>query len=620
MRINGRLKLLALCAGALCMVSSVRAVTNIVTDDIGADTTWLGTNTYLLKTVVFVTNGATLTIQPGTIIRGERDTLFGTNNAPGTLVISRGSKIRAMGTKTQPIVMTTTNDNHFVGPTPVAGTSPWNQVNNQIGREWGGLILLGNTYVARTTNSPSPSITVQIEGLQPFGSKSEYGGGNDDDDSGELHYVSIRYGGFVLGAANEINGLTLGAVGRNTEVDHVEVFQNKDDGFEFFGGTVNSKYLVSWNNADDSFDWDEGFRGKGQFWFAVQGPLTKAGGSPDFSDKGFEMDGATVTDSAKPSSAPTIYNATIVGTGKTTKKQNTSLHFRDGSGGRFYNSIFLDAGGACALIEGDTGGSYDSADLTLSNYVNDAFYTHSGGGKMLEIKHSVFWNMGTNDVFFCAANASLLANVWGAEGTDGNKAHLAYPLFTDTTLSNKYRAETSGYPVNDATNLPILDLYRSANTFVGSGIAYTDSVLNVYFPVEGIDPGLPTNSALLSAGMTPPPDGFYTPIKMVGGFGTRNWAGGWTLASRQGVLSSIYTNADYSVFDENPAVTNNFLSFTVQFPTANGQNYEVQWAPAAIGPWTTLATVFGNGSTVTYTDQRPTITERYYRLATAIAP
>lgn len=620
MRIRGLNRLMALGAGLAMLAGTGRADTQVINQDVYADTTWYGTNTYILQTVVFVTNGATLTIEPGTIIRAERDTLFGTNNAPGTLVISRGSKIRAMGTAEAPIVMTTTNDDHFVGLSPTNGTAPWNQQNNQIGRQWGGLILLGNTYVARTTNSPSAGITVQIEGLQPFGTKSEYGGGNDDDDSGELHYVSVRYGGFVLGAANEINGVSLGAVGRNTEIDHIEVFQNKDDGYEFFGGTVNTKYLVSWNNADDSFDWDEGFRGKGQFWLAVQGPLTQAG-TPDFSDKGAEMDGATVADVGQPSSCPTIYNATFVGDGKGTKTDNEPMHFRDGGGGRFYNSLFLDFGGACGVVEGSVGGSYDSADLTASNYPNNAFYTHGAGGKMLEVKNSLFWNMGSNDWFSCAANGTLIATPWiGSDtGTDGNKAHYKLPVFTDTTLSNFYLPEDSGYPVVDATNLPIIQLVRSAHGVYGSGIAYTDTVLHVYYPVEGINPTLTNTSPLLAAGLTPPTDGFFTPISMVGAFGTRNWAG-WTLASKQGTLYSDYVNGDYSAFDENPSITNNFLSFTVQFPTAAAQNYDVQWAPAVSGPWETLSSVVGTGGTITYTDARPNIAQRYYRLLSAITP
>jgi hypothetical protein len=616
------------CAVALCAGNQTGAATIQVDKDIAGDVTWVNTNVYLLKTAVFVTNGATLTIEPGTLIRGEKDgsIAIGTNPpAPGTLIISRGSKIRAMGTASQPIVMTNTNDDFRVGATPNAanGSPPWNTPNNQIGRTWGGLILLGQTYVARGTNSPDASISVQIEGLQPYGNASRYGGGNDDDDSGELHYMSIRYGGYVLGTANEINGLTMGAVGRNTEIDHIEVFQNKDDGYEWFGGTVNTKYLVSWNNADDSFDWDEGFRGKGQFWLAVQGPLTEAGDQDDFSDKGAEMDGATSSDSGKPSSAPTIYNATLVGDGKGTKRENSALHFRDGGGGRWNNSMFLDFGGACGLVEGALGGSYDSANLTQMDYVNDAYYTHSDGGKMLQLKHCLFWNFGTNVFFECPTNSALLAGTWGAEGSDGDKAHYGYPAFSDTTLSNVYVAEpaNSDYPFGDATNLPIVDLVRSAHPVLGSGASYTDSVANTYYPVESIEPSLGAGHPLLTAGQTPPADGFYTPISMVGAFGTRMWAGPWTVANRLGLMYSATANySDYESFDQYPEITNSFNAFTVQFPTANGQPYNVDWAPAAGGPWQTLASITGNGGTYTYTDQRPNIEQRYYRLTTQISP
>lgn len=620
------IKMLAVSAISMAIGHSVHALTtNTINGDISVDTTWSNGAVYVLNGAIFVTNGATLTVQPGTIIRGVQDGNVipgSTNPAPGTLIISRGSKIMANGTKNQPIVFSNLQDNHYVGTAPTNGTAPYNQINNGIARTTGGLILLGNTYLAHTDANATGTRFVQIEGLQPYGAASQYGGNNDADDSGEISYWSIRYGGYVLGADNEINGLTLGAVGSETKVEHIEVFQNKDDGIEFFGGTVNTKYLVSWCNADDSFDWDEGFRGKGQFWLAVQGPLS---GQADASDKGVEADGANAGDANKPNACPTIYNATMVGLGGdiTNRLLNTAVHQRDSSAGRFYNSMFLDFAGAAGLIEGAVGGSDDSAGYTESNYVNTAFYTHETGGKMLEYRNNIYWNIRTNYFPGFSTSTNGAAAAFTGAGGDANKAHLGYPVFTDTALSNNYLAELSIYPAGDATNLPIRVLDRSAHPVYGSGNNVTIGSVT-YSPVEFIDPRPTTNPVVLAkfpSPRTPPNDGFFTPVAMVGAFGTRNWAS-WTVAAKQGVLDLTGAiAADYSTFDENPSIAGANTSYTVRFPTAAGQNYNVQWAENVGGPWVTLvSSIVGTGGTYEYTDTRETVSARYYRLQTSITP
>jgi len=512
------------CAGALVGAVQSHAGTVTVSADITVDTTWTSDNTYVLTQPIFVREGAILTIEAGTLIRGEKEV----STDPGALVISRGSKIRAMGTKDAPIVMTDMLDDHYVGPTPAAGTAPYSTPNNGMCRHWGGLILLGETYlatdVAAGTPSPDASLELQIEGLEPYGAYSKYGGGNDDDDSGEIHYVSIRYGGFVLGDANEINGLTMGAVGRGTEIDHVEVFQNKDDGFEWFGGTVNTKHLIAWAVGDDSFDWDEGFRGKGQFWLCVQGPLSEEG---DVSDKLAEMDGAD-GDSSQPSACPTVFNVTGVGHGKATGRlKNTAWHFRDGTGGRYYNSMVLDFGGACALVEGDpANGTYEAADNALVDYVQDAYYTHqpvaNAMNKKLEMNRMLFWRMGMNG---CPdlASGSGQAGVWGASSGDVDKPHYGYPLFTSPLLKNAYRADHLAAPVTAFT--------RAATPI---NIGGTD-----YHPIEYLDPTVGGNETYLTAGLQPPNDGFFNSnVRFIGAFGQINWAAPWSTAYKLGMLYS----------------------------------------------------------------------------------
>jgi len=237
-------------AGALAALglAPALAATIPITGNITASTTWTATNEYVLTKVIYVTSGATLTIEPGTVIRGESESSPGAND-PGTLVITRGSKIFALGTAKDPIVFTDLNDDNIAGS---PGTPPYDTKDNALGltAQWGGLILLGRGYVANNTaGAVNPAREFQIEGLTASGSLGFYGGCSlslpgpygrncDDDDSGSLSHISIRYGGFNLSANNEINGLSMGAIGRATDIDHIEVFQNKDDLYEVWGGAA----------------------------------------------------------------------------------------------------------------------------------------------------------------------------------------------------------------------------------------------------------------------------------------------------------------------------------------------------------------------------------------------
>jgi hypothetical protein len=169
----------------------------------------------------------------------------------------------------------------------------------------------------------------QVEGIPETEKRARYGGNNDDDNSGILRYVSIRHAGTELSIGNEINGLTLAGVGSGTTIDHVETFACNDDGFEFFGGKVNTKYLVSAYNGDDAFDYDEGWRGLNQYWFAVQ---------ENDADKGGEHDGGSMPEGGIPYSTPIIWNATFKGPGTDTGKR--ALSFRTNAGGEYQNSIF----------------------------------------------------------------------------------------------------------------------------------------------------------------------------------------------------------------------------------------------------------------------------------------
>ena len=313
-------------------------------------------NEYILDGFVFVEDGAILIIEPGTVIRGMEVPTTGDNAS--ALIIARGGQIYANGTAQHPIVFTAEMDD-LNNPSDLS----WEDRGL-----WGGLILLGRA----TTNKAGDG---QIEGIPTDEPRAAYGGTNDADNSGSLRYVSIRHAGAELNPGDEINGLTLGAVGSGTSISYVEVFANDDDGFEWFGGTVNTKYLVAAFCGDDAFDYDEGWRGKNQFWFAIQ--------ATDRAGRVGEHDGGTDQETAPPFSNPAIYNATYIGAGTDLLPPpegdgDNALLFCDNAGGSYANSIITEYngqnGGAGINVE-DLGQGADSrvrleeGDLVIANNI-----------------------------------------------------------------------------------------------------------------------------------------------------------------------------------------------------------------------------------------------------------
>ncbi|AOR26505.1 membrane protein [Formosa sp. Hel3_A1_48] len=239
-----------------------------VTGSITSNTTWSNDNIYQLNQKVVVQDGATLTIEAGTIVKGSS----GTGSLASALVVARGGKLMAEGTASEPIIMTSASDNITIGQT--MGT---NLDQNDRGL-WGGLIVLGNAPC-----SFSGDVTdLQIEGIPAEDTWGLYGGSNATDNSGVMKYISIRHGGALIGEGNEINGLTLGGVGSGTEIDHIEVVANVDDGVEFFGGTVNASNLLVWAQGDDAIDIDQAYSG------TIDNVVVHLG---DVSDHAFEVDG-----------------------------------------------------------------------------------------------------------------------------------------------------------------------------------------------------------------------------------------------------------------------------------------------------------------------------------------
>ena len=328
--------------------------TVVVTSDVTSNTTWTSDNTYVLDGLIFVENGATLTIQAGTVVKGRASADITTGDFAAALVVTRGSKINASGTASEPIIFTAERDDVGVDD---------DLLPTERGL-WGGLIVLGNA----PTNTGI--VDNDIEGI-PQAENAFYGGTDPNDDSGTLRYVSIRHGGAELIADEEINGLTLGGVGSGTTIEYVEVFANLDDGIEFFGGTVDVRYALVAYSGDDSFDYAQGWQGNGQFWMVVQ--------SPDDADSAGEFDNLPENFAATPLTTPVISNGTFIGFGTNANATGSRLlRFRDGAGGSFYNSVFASgANRAITFASAETLGLLGTDALTISNNV---FSTDFGDG------------------------------------------------------------------------------------------------------------------------------------------------------------------------------------------------------------------------------------------------
>ncbi|MDD2412805.1 MAG: hypothetical protein RBS19_03145 [Bacteroidales bacterium] len=229
----------------------------IVNSNISSNTTWTCDKIYELSGHITVLNGATLTIEPGTIIKGQAGT--GTNSS--ALIIARGGKIMAEGTADKPIIFTSVADE--ISPEDItAGNFASPNLDPNIRGLWGGVLVLGKAQISASNEETGEQFTeIQIEGIPTSNPNGLYGGNNNDDNSGILKYISIRHGGTNIGSGNEINGLTLGGVGSGTIIDNIEIVANDDDGIEFFGGTVNITNVITWNVNDDGLDTDQAWAG-----------------------------------------------------------------------------------------------------------------------------------------------------------------------------------------------------------------------------------------------------------------------------------------------------------------------------------------------------------------------
>ncbi|RQO29953.1 hypothetical protein DBR32_13640 [Taibaiella sp. KBW10] len=286
---------------------------NVLKKDITANMTLKSGTKYTLEGFVYVMDGVTLTIEPGAIIVGDKQT-------KGTLIIARGAKIMAQGTKEKPIVFTSEE-------------APGSRREG----DWGGLVILGKAPI-----NPSGG-TARIEGgITPTvagqdAKYNEYGGTVVNDNSGILKYVRIEFAGIAFSPDNEINGLTLGGVGNGTTISYVQVYRSGDDAFEWFGGTVNCDHLVATYSWDDDFDTDFGFSGQVQFGLAHRAKnIADVSGS-----NGFESDNDGNGSTQTPQTKAIFSNMTIVGPGKGTSLSGINANFQNGAQIRRNSSMSL---------------------------------------------------------------------------------------------------------------------------------------------------------------------------------------------------------------------------------------------------------------------------------------
>jgi hypothetical protein len=493
-------------------------------------------NTYIIDQKIYIPSGQTLTINPGTVLKG-RVTPFEVGSTTvldkpkaTALVIERGGKIMAEGQADCQIVMTAEADN-LDGTFPIASNG-----------QWGGLVILGkaSNNLTLAANGPfvpggSGKLAVAnglgtIEGFATSNTQDQYGANltlgetfNDNDNSGILQYVSIRHSGAFLAVGAEINALTLGSVGRGTKIDHIEIVSCADDNIELFGGTVNLSHVTTLFGNDDMFDWDLGWSGKAQFWFGMK---TDNLASLD-SDNGFEADGDDNKSNNTPYSVPVIYNATIIGNSKsTTTSDNSSIaaiNAKELTGGEIYNSIFANFKNGLNLVK-----SF-AAPRTYEAYHNWSA-TLGNGSQILKVKCNTFVGV-TN------------------------------PLTVGNSAANTVAADNTQFTTTD------LNTIVTGNTL--PGFDYTFAVNNTTNVFTAKNDPIPNPSLSVAGCPVAPADGFFRVANYRGAFASTgdNWLSDWSysqvLNATKGLVScpsDLDKDGDTDVSD--------FLIFAPAFGTS----------------------------------------------------
>ncbi len=464
---------------------------------------------YTLSGKVYVKAGGTLNIAPGTIIKGD------TSVAGSALIITRGAKIYAVGTVDRPIVFTSSAS-----------------AGNRKSADWGGIVIAGNAKI-NVAGGVAPFEGGNLANPDGTTSDGEYGGLNDLDNSGELKYVRIEFAGYPYQTNNELNALTLGGVGSGTKLEYIQCSYGFDDAFEWFGGTVNAKHLISFRGNDDDFDTDFGYRGKVQFGLVIR---DTAIADPVSGANGFESDNDATGTGNKPYTSPTFSNITLCGPKQTpttaiSTNHKAAAHIRRNSRESIFNTVWM--GYAKGLkIDGDS--CHNNADSNFLQIQNCAMA--GTAGLLMDSTAGAAWNI-TN---------------WFTQSTSGNTLHAAN---SDLMLTNPYN-------------------YFAPNCK----------------PLAGSP--LLTGASFTNAKLTDP---FFTPTPYRGAFGFDDWTATWANFNPQnepykigyGVIPASISNTKLNLplhIYPNPAnnevvinfVTTGMLEATITILNIDGQTMAKQ--------------------------------------------
>ncbi len=316
-----------------------------VTGSITANTTWVNTKSYLLQGIVTVKNNATLTIEPGTIIQGAAGSA-----PPSALLVTRDGKIAADGTRSRPIILTSAQ-----------------KFGERKRGDWGGLVLLGKAPVnvgANTSGNTNAAGTFYIEGLNAT-DDGLYGGADANHSCGSLSYVRVEYAGAILSPNNELNSFTFGGCGKGTSAHHLQASYGLDDSFEWFGGTMDAKYLVGGLGADDYVDFQLGWVGRIQYGLFFQSPDSRG-------NRGIEGDNSEYNNAATPVSNPTLYNLTFIGSAQPGFDEASSpgIFLRRGARATINNVAVTNFySGAVEFTDANTQAQMDAGNIVMNGFL-----------------------------------------------------------------------------------------------------------------------------------------------------------------------------------------------------------------------------------------------------------
>lgn len=497
--------------------------------------------TYIIDQKIYIPSGQTITIAPGTVLKGRVAPDGGTVGVPdpakaSALVIERGGKIMADGTADCQIVFTAEAD-------PLDGSFP---ISNK--GKWGGVVVLGKATnnLTLAANGPyqaggSGKLAVAnglgtMEGFATSNTQDQYGANltngesfDDNDNSGIIRYNSIRFAGAILSVGAELNGLSLASVGRGTTIEHLDIISSADDNIEFFGGTVNIRYVAGLYGNDDMFDYDLGWTGKCQFLFGMKTDLLASADS----DNGFEADSDDNKSNNNPKAIPVIYNATLLGNSKTTLTSDNSsiaaINAKELTGGEIYNSVFANWKNGFNMVK-----SVGTVRTGTSEAYHNWSTANGNGTNILKVKCNTFVGV-TNPLTVGSAAANVVTADNDQFAADGNV------IVTGNTLPGFDYTFTID---NNAT--------VGANTYSKQA----DFVPNPSLSVSGCP--------------TAPVDGFYRVANYRGAFSSNaneNWLSNWSYAQVLNATKGLVA-CPTDINADGVTNVNDFLQLSASFGTS----------------------------------------------------